>query len=189
MRATTRSHLLVATGMGEGTIIPVDSIATSGRGRLELTSSFDEVIKESAEIALSWVKTGSQISMCWTRCGYRMYDRCAFAPSCGRSKERWTECRCRLLTGKCIQCVPPTAAMAGEVRVPQPSLKSWCSDLTRSVQITSGLTCQWGQRERTGYTSCRRHKVIEPWANWKDVPKPKEVHARTARAGPGGTRC
>ena len=95
MRATTRSHLLVATGMGEGTIIPVDSIATSGRGRLELTSSFDEVIKESAEIALSWVKTGSQMSLCWTRCGYRMYDRCAFAPSCGRSKERWTECRCR----------------------------------------------------------------------------------------------
>ncbi|KAF8841835.1 ATP-dependent protease La [Paxillus ammoniavirescens] len=48
---------LVVTGMGEGGILPVESTAVPGAGRLKLTGSLGDVIKESGEIALSWVKT------------------------------------------------------------------------------------------------------------------------------------
>jgi ATP-dependent Lon protease len=48
---------LVVTGMGEGGILPVESAALPGAGRLKLTGSLGDVIKESGEIALSWVKT------------------------------------------------------------------------------------------------------------------------------------
>lgn len=47
---------LVVTGMGEGGILPVESTALPGTGRLKLTGSLGDVIKESGEIALSWVK-------------------------------------------------------------------------------------------------------------------------------------
>ncbi|KAF8196746.1 Lon protease C-terminal proteolytic domain-containing protein [Mycena galopus ATCC 62051] len=48
---------LVVMGQGEGGILPVETIAVPGAGRLKLTGSLGEVIKESGEIALSWVKT------------------------------------------------------------------------------------------------------------------------------------
>ncbi|KAI0246609.1 P-loop containing nucleoside triphosphate hydrolase protein [Lactifluus subvellereus] len=48
---------LVVTGMGEGEIMLIESIATPGSGQLKLTGSLGDVIKESAELALSWVKT------------------------------------------------------------------------------------------------------------------------------------
>ncbi|KAG6330785.1 hypothetical protein ID866_8303 [Astraeus odoratus] len=47
---------LVVTGMGEGGIMPVESTAIPGTGSLKLTGSLGDVIKESGEIALSWVK-------------------------------------------------------------------------------------------------------------------------------------
>ncbi|KAI5993396.1 ATP-dependent protease La [Pisolithus marmoratus] len=47
---------LVVTGTGEGGIMPVESTAVPGTGRLKLTGSLGDVIKESGEIALSWVK-------------------------------------------------------------------------------------------------------------------------------------
>ena len=39
--------------------MPVESIAAPGSGHLKLTGSCGEVIKESTELALSWVKTRS----------------------------------------------------------------------------------------------------------------------------------
>lgn len=48
---------LVVTGMGEGGILPVETIAVPGSGGLKLTGSLGDVIKESGELALSWVKT------------------------------------------------------------------------------------------------------------------------------------
>ena len=48
---------LVVMGQGEGGILPVETIAVPGSGRLKLTGSLGEVIKESGELALSWVKT------------------------------------------------------------------------------------------------------------------------------------
>ncbi|CAG7851245.1 Lon protease homolog 2, peroxisomal {ECO:0000255/HAMAP-Rule:MF_03121} {ECO:0000255/HAMAP-Rule:MF_03121} [Serendipita indica DSM 11827] len=47
---------LVVSGQGEGAVLPVETIMTSGSGKLRLTGSLGEVIRESGEIALSWVK-------------------------------------------------------------------------------------------------------------------------------------
>lgn len=47
---------LVVMGQGEGGILPVETIMVPGSGRLKLTGSLGEVIKESGELALSWVK-------------------------------------------------------------------------------------------------------------------------------------
>ena len=48
---------LVVSGMGEGGILPVETAVVPGSGRLKLTGSLGDVIKESGELALSWVKT------------------------------------------------------------------------------------------------------------------------------------
>lgn len=48
---------LVVTGMGEGGILPIETSAVPGTGQLKLTGSLGEVIKESGELALSWVKS------------------------------------------------------------------------------------------------------------------------------------
>ncbi|KAF8583407.1 ATP-dependent protease La [Ramaria rubella] len=48
---------LVVMGQGEGGILPVETIATPGSGKLRLTGSLGEVLRESGELALSWVKT------------------------------------------------------------------------------------------------------------------------------------
>ncbi|TDL26868.1 ATP-dependent protease La [Rickenella mellea] len=50
---------LVVMGQGEGGILPVETIAVPGSGSLKLTGSLGEVIKESGELALSWVKTNA----------------------------------------------------------------------------------------------------------------------------------
>lgn len=48
---------LVVSGVGEGGILPVETAMVPGSGRLKLTGSLGDVIKESGELALSWVKT------------------------------------------------------------------------------------------------------------------------------------
>jgi ATP-dependent Lon protease len=47
---------LVVTGDGEGMILPVESLAVPGTGKLKLTGSLGEVLKESGALALSWVQ-------------------------------------------------------------------------------------------------------------------------------------
>ena len=47
---------LVVTGMGEGGILPIETSTVPGSGKLKLTGSLGDVIKESGELALSWVK-------------------------------------------------------------------------------------------------------------------------------------
>jgi ATP-dependent Lon protease len=47
---------LVVTGAGEGGVMPVETIALPGSGKLKLTGSLGDVIKESGDLALSWVK-------------------------------------------------------------------------------------------------------------------------------------
>jgi ATP-dependent Lon protease len=50
---------LVVTGQGEGGILPVESIAVPGSGLLKLTGSLGDVIKESGQLALTWIKTNA----------------------------------------------------------------------------------------------------------------------------------
>jgi len=48
---------LIVMGQGEGRILPVETILLpDGSGKLKLTGSLGEVINESGELALSWVK-------------------------------------------------------------------------------------------------------------------------------------
>ncbi|KAG8943336.1 hypothetical protein FRC00_011254 [Tulasnella sp. 408] len=47
---------LVVMGDGDGGILPVESAVLPGSGLLRLSGSLGDVIKESAELALSWVK-------------------------------------------------------------------------------------------------------------------------------------
>ena len=48
-----RDARVVVTGAGEGGILPVETISVPGSGKLKLTGSLGDVIKESGELALS----------------------------------------------------------------------------------------------------------------------------------------
>lgn len=48
---------LVVMGEGEGGILPVETAILPGTGQLRLSGSLGEVIRESAELALSWVSS------------------------------------------------------------------------------------------------------------------------------------
>ncbi|KAI0649038.1 ATP-dependent protease La [Trametes meyenii] len=44
-------------GNGSGAVMPIEALAMPGKGHIQLTGKLGEVIKESAQIALSWVKS------------------------------------------------------------------------------------------------------------------------------------
>jgi len=48
---------IIRSAGGEGGILPVETAILPGSGQLRLSGSLGEVIKESAELALSWVKS------------------------------------------------------------------------------------------------------------------------------------
>ncbi|KAF8262462.1 Lon protease C-terminal proteolytic domain-containing protein [Lactarius quietus] len=164
---------LVVTGMGEGEIMPVESIATPGSGHLKLTGSLGDVIKESAEIALSWVKNHSydlgitnKRAQDPLRIPDAMIDLHLHLPAGAQKKDGPSAgvamvcAMISLLTGK---CVPPTTAMTGEIT------------LRGRVSPVGGVKEKVLGAHRAGAT-----KVIVPWANRKDVEHdvPKEVRAR-----------
>ncbi|KAH9022777.1 ATP-dependent protease La [Lactarius pseudohatsudake] len=164
---------LVVTGMGEGEIMPVESIATSGSGHLKLTGSLGDVIKESAELALSWVKTHSYDLGITSgraqdplRIPDAMIDIHLHLPAGAQKKDGPSAgvamvcAMVSLLTGK---CVPPTTAMTGEIT------------LRGRVSPVGGVKEKVLGAHRAG-----ANKVIVPWANRKDVEHdvPKEVRAR-----------
>ncbi|KAF8487020.1 ATP-dependent protease La [Russula ochroleuca] len=165
---------LVVTGMGEGEIMPVESIATPGNGNLKLTGSLGEVIKESAELALSWVKTHAydlgitnKRSQDPLRMPDAMIDVHLHLPAAAQKKDgpsAGVAMVCAivsLLTGK---CVPPTTAMTGEIT------------LRGRVSPVGGIKEKVLGAHRAG-----ANRVILPWANRKDVEHdvPKEVRVRT----------
>ncbi|KAI0270715.1 Lon protease C-terminal proteolytic domain-containing protein [Gloeopeniophorella convolvens] len=163
---------LVVTGMGEGEIMPVESIATPGSGHLKLTGSLGDVIKESAELALSWVKTHAYelgITTARAQDPLRVPDAIdvhLHFPAGAQKKDGPSAgvamicALVSLLTGK---CVPPTIAMTGEIT------------LRGRVSPVGGIKEKVLGAHRAGAT-----KVILPWANRKDVAHdvPAEVRAR-----------
>ncbi|KAH9022790.1 Lon protease C-terminal proteolytic domain-containing protein [Lactarius pseudohatsudake] len=149
---------LVVTGMGEGEIMPVESIATPGSGHLKLTGSLGDVIKESAELALSWVKTHSyDLGITNIHLHLPAGAQKKDGPSAGVAM---VCAMVSLLTGK---CVPPTTAMTGEIT------------LRGRVSPVGGVKEKVLGAHRAG-----ANKVVVPRANRKDVEHdvPKEVRVR-----------
>ncbi|TFK82017.1 ATP-dependent protease La [Polyporus arcularius HHB13444] len=162
---------LVVTGMGEGGILPIETTAVPGSGQLKLTGSLGEVIKESGELALSWVKSHAY-DLYITK--LRSQDPLKFPepidihlhlPSGAVKKDgpsagiAMTCAFVSLLTGA---CVPTNIAMTGEVT------------LRGRVGPVGGI-----KEKVLGAHRAQVTKVILPWANRKDVEHdvPLEVRA------------
>ncbi|KAH9026147.1 Lon protease C-terminal proteolytic domain-containing protein [Lactarius hengduanensis] len=164
---------LVVTGMGEGEIMPVESIATPGSGHLKLTGSLGDVIKESAELALSWVKTHSydlgitsKRAQDPLRIPDAMIDIHLHLPAGAQKMDgpsAGVAMVCAMVSPLTGKCVPPTTAMTGEI-----TLRGRVSPVGVVKERVLGA-------HRAG-----ANKVIVPWANRKDVEHDmlKEVRAR-----------
>ncbi|EGN91785.1 hypothetical protein SERLA73DRAFT_100131 [Serpula lacrymans var. lacrymans S7.3] len=152
---------LVVTGMGEGGILPVESTAVPGAGRLKLTGSLGDVIKESGEIALSWVKTHAFELGITTSRGQdplkvpEPIDIHLHLPAGAQKKDgpsagiAMTCAFVSLLTGACVQ---KDVAMTGEIT------------LRGRVTPVGGI-----RMKVLGAHRAQIRKVILPWANRKDV--------------------
>nr|GAT46762.1 ATP-dependent protease La [Mycena chlorophos] len=149
---------LVVMGQGEGGILPVETIAVPGSGRLKLTGSLGEVIKESGEIALSWVKTHAY-DLCLTETRLqdplKGIDVHLHLPQGAQKKDgpsagvAMTCAFVSLLTGA---RVPTNIAMTGE------------------ITLRGRVTPVGGIKEKVlGAHRAQISKVILPWANRKDV--------------------
>ncbi|KAJ7743076.1 ATP-dependent protease La [Mycena metata] len=152
---------LVVMGQGEGGILPVETIIVPGAGRLKLTGSLGEVIKESGEIALSWVKTHAY-DLCITNSRAHdplkvpeLIDIHLHLPAGAQKKDGPSAgiamvCAfVSLLTGA---RVPTNIAMTGE------------------ITLRGRVTPVGGIKEKVlGAHRAQITKVILPWANRKDV--------------------
>ncbi|TFK36507.1 ATP-dependent protease La [Crucibulum laeve] len=152
---------LVVMGQGEGGILPVETIAVPGTGRLKLTGSLGDVIKESGELALTWVKTHAY-DLCITNSRSQdplkvpePIDIHLHLPAGAQKKDgpsagvAMTCAFVSLLTGA---CVPTNIAMTGE------------------ITLRGRVTPVGGIKEKVlGAHRAQVTKVILPWANRKDV--------------------
>ncbi|CAA7262193.1 unnamed protein product [Cyclocybe aegerita] len=152
---------LVVMGQGEGGILPVETIALPGTGKLKLTGSLGDVIKESGELALSWVKMYAY-DLCITNSRSddalkvpEPIDIHLHLPAGAQKKDgpsAGVTMVCAfvsLLTGA---CVPTNVAMTGE------------------ITLRGRVTPVGGIKEKVlGAHRAQVTKVILPWANRKDV--------------------
>ncbi|TFK71533.1 ATP-dependent protease La [Pluteus cervinus] len=152
---------LVVMGQGEGGILPVETIAVPGTGRLKLTGSLGDVIKESGELALSWVKTHAyDLCITHTRAQDPLkvpdpIDIHLHLPAGAQKKDgpsagiAMTCAFVSLLTGA---RVPTHIAMTGE------------------ITLRGRVTPVGGIKEKVlGAHRAQVTKVILPWGNRKDV--------------------
>ncbi|VDC00890.1 unnamed protein product [Peniophora sp. CBMAI 1063] len=155
---------LVVTGMGEGEVMPVESIAVPGKGRLKLTGSLGDVIKESGEIALSWVVAhASRLGLPHDVLNERGIDIHLHLPSGAQKKDgpsAGVAIACAfvsLLTGA---SVPADTAMTGEIT------------LHGRVTPVGGIKEKVLGAHRAG---CKR--LLLPYANRRDVEHdvPREI--------------
>ncbi|KAG2121305.1 ATP-dependent protease La [Suillus clintonianus] len=152
---------LVVTGMGEGGILPVESTAVPGVGRLKLTGSLGDVIKESGEIALSWVKTHAfELGITAGR-GVDplkvpdVIDVHLHLPAGAQKKDgpsAGIAMICAFVSLLSGACVPKDIAMTGEIT------------LRGRVTPVGGI-----RMKVLGAHRAQIRKVILPWANRKDV--------------------
>jgi len=152
---------LVVMGRGEGGILPVETVAVPGTGVLKLTGSLGDIIKESGELALSWVKRHAYdlcITNSMTQDPLKVPDPIDIhlhLPAGAQRKDgpsagvAMTCAFVSLLTGACVS---PNIAMTGE------------------ITLRGRVTPVGGIKEKVlGAHRARITKVILPWANRKDV--------------------
>ncbi|KAF9006341.1 ATP-dependent protease La [Hymenopellis radicata] len=161
---------LVVMGQGEGGVMPVETMMVPGTGHLKLTGSLGDVIKESSELALSWVKRhaydlGLTNARSVDPLKTENIDIHLHLPAGATKKDgpsagvAMTCAFVSLLTGA---LVPSNIAMTGEIT------------LRGHVTPVGGIK-EKSVRWLTGYHKVlgahRAHitKVILPWANRKDV--------------------
>ncbi|KAF8515717.1 ATP-dependent protease La [Hysterangium stoloniferum] len=160
---------LVVMGQGEGGILPVETIAVPGSGGLKLTGSLGEVIRESAEIALSWVKRHAY-ALCVTSLPSQdplkipdPIDVHLHLPAGGQRKDgpsAGIAMVCALVSLLTGATVPPNIAMTGE------------------VTLRGRVTPVGGIKEKVlGAHRASIKKIILPAGNRKDVEHdvPREV--------------
>jgi ATP-dependent Lon protease len=156
---------LVVMGQGEGGILPVETIAVPGTGKLKLTGSLGDVIKESGELALSWLKMHAY-DLCITDTRMQdplkvpeAFDVHLHLPAGAQKKDgpsAGVAMVCAfvsLLTGACVS---PSVAMTGEVRVLPFFVRCFGIDsrVCVCVDFAEGIcyACGWDQGESAGCT-------------------------------------
>jgi ATP-dependent Lon protease len=152
---------LVVSGDGEGGVMPVETTMTPGTGNVKLTGSLGAVIKESADLAVTWLRTHAY-ELCLTNS--RNHDPLKtphpvdihlHMPSGAVKKDgpsagiAMTCALVSLLTGA---VVPSDVAMTGE------------------ITLRGRVTAVGGIKEKVlGAHRAQIKKVILPYANKKDV--------------------
>ncbi|SAM09279.1 hypothetical protein [Absidia glauca] len=143
---------------GCGGILPIEANQMPGHGRLKLTGSLGDVIKESAQIAVSWVKanayalklTTTQRQILLPDMDLHLHIPNGAVPKDGPSAGiAMAVCIISLLSGK---AVPRTTAMTGEIT------------LRGQVRPVGGIKEKVLSAHRAGVT-----KVILPAVNERDM--------------------
>ncbi|PWN51671.1 ATP-dependent protease La [Violaceomyces palustris] len=151
-------------GNGSGSLMPIETTIMPGKGGLQLTGKLGDVIKESASIALSWMKSNAyelgitkseNDSLLENRDVHLHMPEGAIGKEGPSAGVAFTTSLTSLLTGRAL---PPTLAMTGEV------------SLRGMVLPVGGLKEKLLAAHRAGIT-----KVILPAQNQPnveaDVPK------------------
>ncbi|KAI4524395.1 ATP-dependent protease La [Schizophyllum commune Tattone D] len=152
---------LVVTGQGEGGIMPIESTSVPGSGALKTTGSLGDVIRESAELALTFVKRHAyDLGMTDTRSQDPLrhpsvIDVHLHLPAGAQKKDgpsAGTAMTCALVSLLTGLTVPTHVAMTGEIT------------LRGRVTPVGGIKEKVLGAHRAGIT-----RVILPCANRKDV--------------------
>ncbi|KAL7335941.1 hypothetical protein PS15p_201346 [Mucor circinelloides] len=157
---------LAYSGSGNGGIMMIEANYMPGAGRLKLTGSLGDVIKESAQLAVSWVKANAfalKLTSSPKQDVFQDIDLHIHMPSGAVPKDgpsagiTMVTCLVSLLSGN---CVPNTTAMTGEVT------------LRGQVRPVGGIKEKVVSAHRAGIK-----KILLPVANRRDVVKdiPAEV--------------
>ncbi|KAI9303160.1 ATP-dependent protease La [Cunninghamella echinulata] len=143
---------------GCGGVLPIEANQMPGQGQLKLTGSLGDVIKESAHIALSWIKANAYHLRLTSHEKERLLsdmDLHLHIPNGAQKKDgpsagvAMTICMISLFSGK---IVPRKTAMTGEIT------------LSGKVMPVGGIKEKVISAHRAGVT-----KVILPLANKKDL--------------------
>jgi ATP-dependent Lon protease len=157
---------LAYSGSGNGGIMMIEANYMPGTGKLKLTGSLGDVIKESAQLAVSWVKanafalklTNSPKQDLFQDIDLHIHMPSGAVPKDGPSAGiTMVTCLVSLLSGN---CVPNTTAMTGEVT------------LRGQVRPVGGIKEKVVSAHRAGIK-----KILLPVANKRDIIKdiPMEV--------------